>query len=129
MTELATKVAGLSTCKRLRVGAIIVDHKFTKVLSIGYNGQPAGRHNNDCTGVTPCGCVHAEANALIKLQQRTECMFLIATHTPCGHCEGLIINTGIKEVFAWEAYRIPPSLPVTIIGEHFEILKRWSSVP
>ena len=126
MAELSRKLASLSSCARLKVGAVITDHTFTRILSIGYNGPPSGKPNDSCTGATPCGCVHAEANALIKLRSRP--VFLICTHTPCPHCEGMLINVGIKEVFAWEAYRIAPTIPVTIIGDHFETLKRRHSL-
>ena len=130
MANLALNIANLSTCKRLKVGAVIVNHEFTRVLSVGYNGPPRNMPNDSCTGETPCGCIHAEANALIKLEHRSKHMFMICTHTPCYHCEGLMVNAGIDEVFAWDAYRIPPKIyNVHIIGDDSDkVLERWSAL-
>ena len=41
--DIAKRTAELSYCKRLKVGAIVV--KDDRVLSIGYNGTPAGQDN------------------------------------------------------------------------------------
>lgn len=43
--DVAKRFAELSTAKRLKVGAIIV--KDDRIISIGYNGMPAG-WDNDC---------------------------------------------------------------------------------
>jgi dCMP deaminase len=42
--DVAKRFAQLSTAKRLQVGAIIV--KEDRIISIGYNGMPAGWDNN-----------------------------------------------------------------------------------
>ena len=42
--KTAENYAGLSTARRLQVGAIIV--KDDRIISIGYNGMPAGWDNN-----------------------------------------------------------------------------------
>ncbi len=85
----------LSTCKRLKVGAIIIPQEMTEVLSIGYNGPPVGKDNMGCreASVGSCGCVHAEANALLKLRGRHYGLVMILTRSPCEHCAGLIINS------------------------------------
>ena len=44
-TDIAKRVADLSHARRLKVGAIIV--KEDRIISIGYNGMPAG-WENDC---------------------------------------------------------------------------------
>ena len=124
MCRLVQDIATLSTCKRLQVGAVIVDVGFTQVLSIGYNGPASGLPNDSCTGEQgSCGCIHAEANALIKLSDRRP-SFLIATHSPCVHCAGLIVNAGIEHVFYFNEYRIQSGL-YTKIGNHNEVLQRW----
>jgi deoxycytidylate deaminase len=118
MAEFALRVASLSTCKRLQVGAVITDLKFQYVHAIGYNGAPAGRPNDSCTGETgTCGCVHAEMNAILKLRVFDPC-FLIVTHSPCPHCSGMILNSPVIHTFFWEPYRIPSSIPHTQIGEN-----------
>lgn len=43
--KVAETFAGLSSAKRLHVGAIVV--KDDRIISIGYNGMPAG-WDNDC---------------------------------------------------------------------------------
>ena len=42
--KTAETFAGLSHARRLHVGAIVV--KDDRIISIGYNGMPAGRENN-----------------------------------------------------------------------------------
>ena len=129
MLDFCKSLSKLSTCRRLQVAAIIVDHRFTRVLSIGYNGWPVGAPNDACLGVAgSCGCVHAEANALIKLQYRTPHMFMITTHSPCLHCAGLILNAGIDEVFSVHPYRAGTTMNFHLIGDHDEVLKRWALV-
>jgi dCMP deaminase len=124
--KFCNDLSQLSTCKRLQVAAVIVDHRFTKVLSIGYNGPPS-HSEYECTGEPGnCGCVHAEANALIKLTNRSPHMFMITTHTPCVHCAGLIINAGIDAVFSVKPYRAGNTMNFIMIGdESDEVLKRW----
>jgi len=42
--DIATRVAQLSTARRLKVGAIIVKDK--RIISLGFNGTPYGWDNN-----------------------------------------------------------------------------------
>jgi dCMP deaminase len=77
-------------------------------LTVGYNGRAVGEDNSSCDE-TPgnCGCVHAEANALLKLRAET-CMLytMYVTHSPCWHCAGLIINSQkIDRVYYHEEFR------------------------
>jgi deoxycytidylate deaminase len=83
-------LAELSTCKRAKCGAIVFDHRFTEVFSIGYNGPPSGTPNDACTGEEgKCACCHAEANALMKATQGS---WMYSTMFPCVLCAGLIAN-------------------------------------
>lgn len=108
--------AELSHARRLHVGAIIV--KNDRIISIGYNGMPAGWDNNcedkvwDKTGdyelKTKPEVLHAETNAIAKLAKSTESgndatMFI--THAPCLDCAKLIFQSGIRSVFYSEDYR------------------------
>lgn len=97
----------LSTCRRLKVGCIICDKNFTRVYSIGYNGQPSKTPHGMCTEVAgSCGCVHAEANAISKLRTEKSGLVLITTHSPCSHCAGLIANCEeVQTVMYCEEYR------------------------
>ena len=49
--DVAQRFAELSTARRLHVGAIVV--KDDRIISIGYNGMPAG-WDNDCENVEWC---------------------------------------------------------------------------
>ena len=107
-TTFATKAADLSTCKRLKVGAVIFPQDFSQLLSYGYNGQPRGLPNDGCAQHIDgnCGCVHAEANALIKLNTHIHNLIILSTVSPCEHCAGMIINnTRISDVWYIEEYR------------------------
>lgn len=103
--RLAGAMAALSTCRRLRVGCVIVSPKLQSILAVGYNGPMAGTPNDSCTGEpSSCGCVHAEANALVKLGDRSGEM--VVTHSPCRHCAGMIVNSGrVSRVTYVEKFR------------------------
>ena len=115
--DIARRTAELSHARRLQVGAVIV--KDDKIISIGYNGMPAG-WDNDCenqvyeqdgfhiTLTTKPEVLHAETNAIAKLARSNESgldsdMFI--THAPCLDCAKLIYQSGIKRVFYSKAYR------------------------
>jgi len=114
--DIARRTAELSHARRLQVGAVIV--KDDKIISIGYNGMPAGWDNNcedtichsngERTLKTKPEVLHAETNAIAKLARSNESgldsdMFI--THAPCLDCAKLIYQSGIKRVFYSEAYR------------------------
>ena len=127
--ETAEVYARLSKARRLQVGAIIV--KDNRVISIGYNGTPAGWDNNceeeikvteDCyldnSGAsypitttslkTKPEVIHAEANAIAKLARSNESGLdstMYITHAPCFDCAKLIYTAGIKKVYFRNHYR------------------------
>ena len=120
--KTAETFAELSHARRLHVGAIVV--KDDRIISIGYNGMPAGWDNNceDEIGhvldvdenvveirlKSKSEVLHAETNAIAKLAKSTESganatMFI--THSPCLDCAKLIFQSGITSVFYRESYR------------------------
>lgn len=105
--KLALDLASLSTCKRRKVGCVIVPSDFSEVFSIGYNGPPAGVNNDSCREVEGvCGCLHAENNALVKLRTRDRDLLLITTCSPCETCAGMVLNSRrVSEVVYVEEYR------------------------
>ena len=108
---VAETFAKLSHCERAKVGAIIV--KSDRIISIGYNGMPAG-YDNCCedtlyhiqlgttTEMSKPEVLHAEANAIAKLAQSSESSdgaVMFCTHTPCIECAKLIHQAGIEKVY------------------------------
>ena len=114
--DVAERFAKLSSAKRLQVGAIVV--KDDRIISIGYNGMPAG-WTSECedyiqlsddtiTTKTKPEVIHAEANAIAKLAKGNESgdgstMFL--THAPCLDCAKQVYTTGIKKVYYRNSYK------------------------
>lgn len=112
--EMAHVVAKRSTCFRLNVGAVIVINN--RVVSIGYNGRPAGAphcEGNACPGRFRCQeTIHAEDNALRHVPQalRDTPFDLYVTDSPCGACAGLLLEHRVKRVFFGQPYRITDHL-------------------
>lgn len=103
--------AELSHARRLHVGAIVV--KDDRIISIGYNGMPAGWDNNCEDTVndelkTKPEVLHAETNAIAKLARSNESGVgadIFITHAPCLDCAKLIYQSGIQRVWYGTAYR------------------------
>lgn len=118
--SLATKMAERATCLRtnsagelMKVGCAIVTPDFRKVLAIGYNGNATGLKNAcDSTEAGACGCIHAEANAVINCDvPRDTKKVVFATHLPCVMCAKMLINLGgVSKVYYLNDYRIRTSL-------------------
>ena len=112
LAEIVSIVAKRSTCLRRQVGALIV--RDGRILSIGYAGSPAGLpHCLDvgCLVGPDGGCLrtqHSEANAIAFAARngiRVEGSDLWCSLTPCLSCAKLIINSGVKRIWALEPYR------------------------
>jgi len=93
-----------SHCVRRKVGCVIVsdpqDGNDT-VVSIGYNGTPAGE-DNICeldNGLTKPCVIHAEDNALRKLNNKAIGLHLFCTTAPCESCAKLILTSGVSHVY------------------------------
>ncbi len=121
--KTAETFAELSHARRLHVGAIVV--KDDRIISIGYNGMPAGWDNN-CEDEsvelysghegaihrtvlkTKPEVLHAETNAIAKLARSNESGLganIFITHAPCLDCAKLIYQSGINRVYYGENYR------------------------
>ena len=109
--QTAKTFAELSHARRLHVGAIVV--KDDRIISIGYNGMPAGWDNNCETEVngeliTRPEVLHAESNCISKLARSSESgdgATMFVTHAPCMECSKLIYQSGIRRVYFGSAYR------------------------
>lgn len=113
--NLATDLATRSHCVRAQVGAVLT--KDTRIISIGYNGPPAGTHNCDeewpsegCARDSKGSCslaLHAEENAIlyaVKNGSKIDGATLYTTLSPCIACARLILSSGIKEVYFKDSY-------------------------
>jgi dCMP deaminase len=85
----------------------VKDHR---IISIGYNGMPAGWTNvcEDENFKTKDEVIHAEANAILKLAKSNDGgdgASLFCTHAPCVQCAKMIYGAGIKNVYYRQQYR------------------------
>jgi dCMP deaminase len=121
--NIAHEVAKMSHARRLQVGAVIV--KDDRVISMGYNGMPAGWENNcESEGIdfnpitktrtgngvltTRPEVLHAESNAIAKLAKSNDSgdgADIFVTHAPCMECSKLIFQSGIRRVYYSSDYR------------------------
>ena len=111
MLNTAAVFAERSSCSRLKVGVVITNQEMTTIESVGYNGGAKGAQNG-CDRHEPgnCGCLHAEMNALIKMNYHTAGKRMFLTHSPCPMCAKAIVNGGIREVTFREKYRVESGL-------------------
>lgn len=120
--NLATDLALRSHCVKAQVGAVLA--KDTRIISIGYNGPPAGTHNCDeewpetgCPRDARGSCslaLHAEENAIlyaVKNGANLEGSTLYTTLSPCLPCARLIFSAGIKHVYFMKSYAEYKGLP------------------
>ena len=120
--NLATDLALRSHCVKAQVGAVLT--KDTRIISIGYNGPPAGTHNCDeefpgqgCPRDSKNSCslaLHAEENAIlyaVKNGSVLEGATLYLTLSPCISCARIIYSTGIKKVWYKNSYAEYKGLP------------------
>lgn len=113
--DLAVKIAQRSHCIKRHVGAVLA--KETRIVSVGYNGPPAGTHNCDEEfGETGCAldskgscslAIHAEQNAILyaaKNKVNVKGSTLYVSLSPCLSCARIIYSMGIKRVVYLNSY-------------------------
>lgn len=112
---LAENLAKRSHCIKAQVGAVLA--KDTRIISIGYNGPPAGTHNCDeefpetgCPRDAKGSCslaLHAEQNAIlyaVKNGSNIEGSTLYVTLAPCIACARVIYTMKISKVIYLHSY-------------------------
>jgi dCMP deaminase len=131
--ELAENLAKRSHCIKAQVGAVLT--KDTRIISIGYNGPPAGTHNCDeewpekgCATDNKGSCslaLHAEQNAIIyalnngmKIEDST----LYITLSPCLACARLLYSAKVTKVVYLNSYAEYKGLPT---DEGVDFLRRF----
>ena len=105
--NFAKQIARRSVDPKYKVGAVVVNDENTQVLSIGYNGdQKGGSNKRESLSMGNSGFIHAEENALIKLDYNNpKYKKMYVTLSPCKMCAKAIINADIKEVNYIEDYK------------------------
>ncbi|MDQ7849137.1 MAG: dCMP deaminase family protein [Armatimonadota bacterium] len=122
--RMAHLAATRSTCRRRRVGAVIVKDRM--VLATGYNDTPRGVPNCGdggcarCAGAAPpgtghdtCLCIHAEMNCIIQAAYHGVSVAggtLYCTYLPCLSCAKALLNVGIRRIVFEGDYPDPLSL-------------------
>lgn len=112
--NIALVAQGMSTCKRRKVGAVIVSES-RQILSVGFNGSPrgfihctdqpcAGADQKSGEGLDLCEAIHAEENALLQCPDINKAWAIFTTSEPCLSCTKKILNTNIQKVVFNEAY-------------------------
>jgi dCMP deaminase len=125
--RMAEELAKRSTCARNQIGSVITTGDLTQVLGIGYNGNARGLPNRcDSTEPGRCGCLHSEANALIKAGAHVEGKLMFVTASPCVMCAKMIINSNVRRVYYRTAYRDPAGVEVLRQGGvEAQLYDRW----
>ena len=101
--DLANFVAGWSKDPSTQVGAVIANANTKRVVSMGFNGFPAGVEDSEdrleTREIKYEMVVHAEANALLFAGPAAEgCTLYVTPLPPCARCAVLIIQSGISRV-------------------------------
>lgn len=113
--ELAVNLARRSHCLRRNVGAVLT--RDTRIISIGYNGPPAGTHNCDedypgegCPKDSKGSCslaIHAEENCILYASKMGVPVYgttLYVTLSPCIACARTIFTMKVKRVIYLNSY-------------------------
>jgi len=113
--DLARNLSRKSHCVKIQVGAVLT--KDTRIVSLGYNGPPAGTHNCDqewpgvgCPRDSKGSCslaLHAEQNAILYASKNNvsiEGSTLYVTLSPCIACARIIYTMGIRKVVYLDSY-------------------------
>lgn len=131
--DLASSLALRSHCVKKQVGAVLT--KDTRIISLGYNGPPAGTHNCDeewpetgCARDRKGSCylaLHAEANAILyaaRNKTELEGSTLYVTLSPCLSCARIIYSVGIRKVIYRDSYAAYKGID---LDEGVEFLKKF----
>lgn len=103
--RLAKHIASWSKDPSTKVGAVIADPETRRVISMGFNGFPAGIEDTGerlgNRAIKYEMVVHAEQNALLFAGDRAKgCALYVAPLAPCARCAVIIIQSGVIRVVA-----------------------------
>lgn len=109
--DLAKYISQWSKDDSTKVGAVIT--KGNRIVSLGYNGFPAGIADHwESREEKILKTIHAEENAIMHGKNVEGCTLYVYPLHPCARCAARIIQAGIKRV-------------VVSIGVNPETLARW----
>lgn len=114
---MALMVRERSKDPKTQVGAVIV--RDNRILGTGYNGtskgitddempwDSLGEANNDLMNIKNSFVVHAEANALDSIENKSSLKgsTMYITLSPCPECAKRIANSGIKNIIYFAPYK------------------------
>lgn len=127
--QITSLVAERSTCRRRKVGAVLVLEK--RILATGYNGAPQGLSHcldvgclREKEGIPSgerhelCRGIHAEQNVIIQAARYGISITgstLYCTNLPCVICTKMLINAGVEKICYEDGY--PDELAADMIRE------------
>ena len=107
----AHKVSQLSTAKKRKVGALILqkddDGNLIYICS-GHNHRIGFDNCEDIDGETLPDVIHAEENAIMRMLtssniqehiNKSKPLIMVCTYAPCINCAKLMAQVGIKELY------------------------------
>jgi dCMP deaminase len=139
--NIAKLVSGLSKCSSRKVGAILVKDK--DIVSMGFNGAPAGSNLCQSSGTCPrkklgipsgqrldlCPAQHSESNCVNRAAKKgaatNESTLYCFCGIPCKSCAGTIINAGIKRVVCVETEKDYDDMAVNLLGTANVDIKKY----
>ena len=123
--SLALLISSRSSCKRLKVGCVLV--KDTRVISVGYNGFLAKLpHLSIVRDGHEQATVHAEQNSIADCAKRgISCANATAyiTHYPCINCAKILASSGIKTIKYLNDYKNDELVSEILKSVNIEIIK------
>jgi dCMP deaminase len=139
--EVADAISKRATCDRGRSGCVIA--KAKQILVTGYVGSPVGfphcdeighqmRKVIDEQGKITQHCVrtvHAEQNAICQAARRgisIDGATVYCRMTPCRTCAMLLINCGIKRVYAEKKYHAGKESEQMLRKAHIKLEYKFS---
>jgi dCMP deaminase len=119
--SIAKRCAEMSYARRLKVGCVAVSNG--RIISMGWNGMPAGMDNccetvDDYSSLAPSLVTkpevqHAEENAILKIAKCNDSALgasMYVTHAPCLGCAKMIYGAGFTRLVYEGLYRYTDGL-------------------
>lgn len=113
--NIARTISQESKCVSHKVGCVIV--RDSRIISMGYNGTPAGytncndinwTENDDHHTWSKKFEIHAEINAILFAAKNGVCInnsTLYCTLQPCNDCLKALTQSGIKQIYYSDTYK------------------------